>query len=96
MGTAMITRLRQISKAVHMADIYSPAWATEEGKKLGLNVGEAMDLTTGWDFRKREHRDKAWNYVKEVKPRLAIGSPMRTMFSRLQGLTPRNGNKHEK
>ena len=52
--------MMQVSSEVHMAEIYSPPRVTTEGQKWGLSTGEAMDLTTGWDFRLKEHRDKAW------------------------------------
>ncbi len=94
--TEMIMHMMQVSSEVHRAEIYSPPRVTMEGQKWGLSAGEAMDLTTGWDFRLKEHRDKAWEYVQQVKPRLAIGSPMCTMFSRLQGLSPWNDRKQEK
>ena len=45
-----------------------------------------MDLTTGWDFTRHEHREAAREYRRTVKPRLLIGSPMCTMFSTLQNL----------
>ena len=43
-----------------------------------------MDLTTGWDFRRQDDQDRAWKYILENKPKLIVGSPMCTMFSRLQ------------
>ena len=69
---------------IDIAEMYSPPRVTAEGKRFGLKPGEAMDLSTGWDFRKADHREKAMKYIKEKKPRLVIGSPMCTMFSVLQ------------
>ena len=57
------------------------------GEKMGLATGYAMDLTTGWDFTLEPHREAALKYVKTMKPRLLIGSPMCTMFSALQNLS---------
>ena len=79
-----------------LAEVYSPKRVTAEGEKMGLRIGEAMDLTTVWDFRKQEDRDRAWRYVKESKPRLLIGSPMCTMFSKLQSLSPWNEEKEKR
>ena len=35
---------------------------TEEAKKFGLKAGEAWDLTEGWDFRLKSHREAALKY----------------------------------
>jgi len=43
--------LVQALRNVDIAEIYSPARVTAYAKKMGLQSGEAMDLTTGWDFR---------------------------------------------
>ena len=83
--TDTIQALMQMS--VDLAEIYSPPRVTSEGKKFGLNPGEAMDLTTGWDFRRSDHRAEAKEYIRTMKPFLVIGSPMCTMFSQLQALT---------
>ena len=55
---------------------------------LGLNTGEAMDLTTGWDFSLAEHRQQATEYQDRVNPLVLIGSPPCTPFSQLQTLNP--------
>ena len=44
---------------------YSPSLATKEGWKFGLRVGEAMFLTTGWDFSKEDGKDRARRYIDE-------------------------------
>ena len=46
-----------------------------------------MDLKTGWDFRRKDHREQARRYVEDMKPLLIIGSPECTMFSSLQNLS---------
>eukprot|EP00973_Karenia_brevis_P017438 2393230-Karenia_brevis.AAC.1 len=81
---------------VDIAEVYSPARVTKEARKFGLKPGEAMDLTTGWDFRKVGDREKAERYVDEAKPRILIGSPMCTAFSTLQNLSPWTQNKMDK
>ena len=67
-------------------EIFSPPRVTVTARNWGFRVGEAMDLTTGWNFNKKEDRDKAWAYVIENEPFLIIGSPCCTMFSQLQNL----------
>ena len=49
-----------------------------------------MDLTTGWDFRRSDHKQKANECQKEQKPQSIIGSPVCVMFSKLQNLSPWN------
>ena len=61
--------------------------------KFGLEVGDAMDLTTGWDFNKEEDRVKAEKYVDEKKPLVLIGSPPCVAFSQLQTLIPDSTRK---
>ena len=81
---------------VDVAEIYSPVRVTEECNKFGLKPGEAMDLMTGWDFRRPEDKDRALRYIREEKPKLVIGSPMCKMFSQLQHLSPWNDKKQER
>jgi hypothetical protein len=70
--------------SVDIAEMCSPLRVTKEGEKFGSKVGEAMDLTTGWDFRKEEDQKRAMDYIDQYQPKLVIGSPMCTMFSVLQ------------
>ena len=84
--TDMIRSLLRISH--DLAEWYSPPRVTEEAVKHGLRPGAAMDLTNGWDFRRADHRQKAREYQQKYKPRVVIGSPMCTMFSALQNLSP--------
>ena len=81
--TAIVKEIR----SVDISEIYSPQRVTNEARRYGLKPGEAMDITTGWEFRKQEDRERASNYAKEEKPLVLIGSPMCTMFSRLQHLS---------
>ena len=83
--TDITMELRRLS--VDVMEMYSPPRVTLQGEKCGLKIGEAMDLTTGWDFRRLEDQQKALKYIDEYKPKLVIGSPMCTMFSTLQNLT---------
>ena len=43
--------------------------------KFGLKAGDALDLTTGWNFDINEHREKAKKLIQDRKPRLLIGTP---------------------
>ena len=58
-----------------------------------MKVGDAMDLTTGWDFSIPEHRRKAEEYVDREKPLVLVGSPPCVAFSPLQTLNPNNEKK---
>ena len=63
---------------------------------MGVKVGEAMDLTTGWDFREPEHRAKAREHRRKHKPKLLVGSPMCVMFCALQNLSERTEEKQRR
>ena len=54
--------------------MFSPPRVTLEAPEYGLKPGEAMDLLTGWDFRRAEDRRKAWRYIEEWEPKLIIGT----------------------
>ena len=45
--------------AVDVCEVFSPPRVTAEAARFGMSVGDAMDLTTGWDFSIPEHRHKA-------------------------------------
>ena len=90
------TDIVQAILRVDVAEVYSPPRVTEEAKKYGLKAGEAMDLTTGWDFRREEDRRRARRYLEEKRPKLLIGSPMCTMFSPLQRMTPWSKEKERR
>ena len=81
---------------VDIAEVYSPPRVTVQARRFQLQPGEAMDLTTGWDFRRAEDKRRAEQYVHEQKPLLLIGSPMCTMFSSLQRFTPWTEAKQNK
>ena len=42
-----------------MCDVFSPPRVGLEATEFGFKVGDAMDLTTGWDFTKDEDCRKA-------------------------------------
>ncbi len=79
--------LADMLSSVDVAEVYSPPRVTTEAKRWGLTPGDAMDLTTGWDFTMKRHQEAAMKYIKTAKPKLLIGSPECRMFSTLQRLT---------
>ena len=56
--------------------------------EFGLKAGSSLDLTDGWDFDIKEHREAAKKRIEEERPALVIGSPPCTMFSMLQSMNP--------
>ena len=70
--------------AVDVVEAYSPPRVRLEAKKFGLKPGEAWDLTKGWDFNRKDHQEKAEEYIDEEKPLVLIGSQPCTPFSQLQ------------
>ena len=89
----MCTDLIQSLLRVDIAEACVPPRVTEQAKKYGLTAGEAMDLTTGWDFSREDDRGRARTYLEKHKPRLLVGSPRCTVFSQLQQMTPWNERK---
>ena len=88
--------LGAINESIDIVELYSPERVTQEAKKFKLKPGLALDLKTGWDFDRHEHRQAAKKYIKMIKPKLVVGSPMCTMFSTLQDLTPWTKEKQAK
>ena len=74
---------------VDMSEMFSPERVTSVCKQYGLIPGQAMDIKNGFDFDLTADRKKAWDSILQDKPKLVIGSPPCTFFSRLQEL-----NKH--
>ena len=44
---------------VDVSEVYSPPRVTSMAKKMGMHAGSAMDLRTGFDFTRKEDRDRA-------------------------------------
>jgi hypothetical protein len=83
---------RQIAESILSTDIsevFSPERVTSVCARYGLVPGQAMDIKNGYDFDLAKDRKRAWESVLADKPKLIIGSPPCTFFSRLQEL-----NKH--
>ena len=70
--------------------MYSPPRITVQAKKHGLRAGKALDLVTGYDFNKKEDRDRAWGIIRRDEPKLVAGSPECKMFNVLHNLTTWN------
>ena len=90
--------LMELLCKVDMCEVFSPPRVGPEAVKFGLEVGDAMDLTTGWDFTKAEDRRRAEAYVDEHEPLVLIGSPPCVAFSQLQsfvGDSPRKAKQLE-
>ena len=76
-----------------MCEVFSPPRVGKEATKFGMKPGDAMDLTTVWDFNLASHRARAEEYVDKEKPLVLIGSPPCAAFSRLQSLIPNSDRK---
>ena len=76
-----------------MSEVFSPPRVGKEAVAFGLDVGDAIHLTTGWDFNKDEDRVKAEERVETQKPLVLIGSPPCVAFSQLQTLIPDSERK---
>ena len=82
--------------SIDVMEIYSPPRVTVQASKHGLRAGEALDLITGFDFNKKEDRDRAWEIVKRDEPMLVVGSPECKMFSSLQNMSKWTNEKQSK
>ena len=86
----------QTLMSVDLVEIGCPAKIATEAKKFGLIMGEVMDITTGWDFSRKDHQIKAEEYVAKQRPKLILGRPRCTTSSVLQRFTPWNRTKMER
>ena len=68
-GGAGAMDLGGIEQITDIVEMYSPERVTMEADKFNLKPGKALDLTTGWDFNKREHREAAREYIQKVRPK---------------------------
>ena len=71
---------------VDVTEIYSPVRVAAVAAKFGMKPGSSFDLTNGWDFTRKEHREKAWNKIKQEEPYCIIGLPPCTLFQRTSGI----------
>ncbi len=82
--------------AVDVCEVFSPPSVGREARKYGLEPGEAMDLTTGWDFNLKSHQGRAEKFIGDHNPLVVIGSPPCTPFSQLQAFSPDRQKKKER
>ena len=94
-GFPMVSALVEKLLSVDVTEVFSPPRVTSQAEKFGLKIGEAYDLTTGWDFKLKAHRDAVYQHVRDEKPLVVIGSPPCTPFSQLQTLNPDTPAKRE-
>ena len=73
-GFPMVSELVERLMKVDVTEVFSPPRVTTQASKFGLEAGEAWDLTTGWDFSKSEHRERAEAYVEDKKRLVVIGN----------------------
>lgn len=90
------TSLTEVLMRVDVSEVFSPPRAILEAKKYGLKPGEAWDLTEGWDFDKKEHREAATAYLEREEPLVLIGSPPYTAFCQLQSMNPNTAERRTK
>ena len=60
---------------VDITEVFSPERVAGVAKRYGLVAGSSFDLTNGWDFNVKEHREECWRRIKKECPYLLIGSP---------------------
>ena len=80
--TSIMESLNSVS--IDILELQGHTKVHKEGSRFDLKVGQGLDLATGWDFRKTEHRRKVMEQMDKLKPKLVIGSPMCAIFSELQ------------
>ena len=64
----MNTDLIQDLMKVDVAEMYSPPRVTEVAKRFKLKAGEAIDLSAGWDFRKRRTVRRLRSTLRSASP----------------------------
>ena len=56
-----------------------PEGRLDDGANMDLSIvakSDVLDITTGWDFSQKAHRQEVLNYISESQPKLLIGSVM--------------------
>jgi hypothetical protein len=71
---------------VDITEVYSPARVVKLCGKYGLVGGDSFDLRTGYDLADPATQARVVRHLQREKPKLVIGSPPCTLFSRLQAL----------
>ena len=78
--------VKNLKKVPTIVEVYSPPRVTSKAPQHGFTAGGALDLSTGWDLKKKEHQQAALRLIRETQPVLVILSPPCTTFS---NATPR-------
>lgn len=79
-------RIARKMRDVTVSEVYSRPRISEKAEEMGLRKGTAFDLWTGYDFRKKEDRQRCWRKLKEEQPELLVVCPPCGPFSNLQNL----------
>ena len=80
------------SAGCDVVELFSPPRVGPVAEARGLRQGVAMDKLTEvkdggpWDFDKPEDRRRGQEVIRELRPRLLIGSPPCTWFSVMQNM----------
>ena len=77
----------EIINKMDVTEVYSPPSVAQAAQEVQLCLGEAMELTTGWDFSIGENKHCAEFYFEEHQSLLPIGNPLCTILSTLQNLS---------
>ena len=77
--TEITKALRQISTDI--TEVYCLPGVETMGESMGLHGVCSMDLTTGWDFTAAVHQQAAKDYIRRMKPKILIGSPMCSLLN---------------
>ena len=78
--------LMMVIKGVDIAEVFSPPRIAAMAQRMGFVAGSSMDLKTGWDFSRADHRRVAIETLVREKPWIVVGSPPCTAFSVIQNL----------
>ena len=90
-ATALEDDFWQMLERANVMEIYSPPRLAAWAEKLGLRSGGSLDLSTGWDFDKKEDVSRMWELLESQDPDLVTTSPPCDPFSPIQAL---NRHKH--
>ena len=63
---------------VDIVEVFSPEGINPVSAKYGLILGSSLDLLTGWDLSREDHRQMVWDLIREKQPGKHVGSPSRT------------------
>ena len=64
LGFPQVSLLEHRLASVDVAEVFPPPRVTLEAKQFGLKKGEAWDLTTGWNFNRKDHQEMAEKYIE--------------------------------